>query len=258
MDIKYSLFNPTGNITALVETPVEVKDQPKYAEEILAKEPMCEQVGYLSRGNEEADIVLRMAGGEFCGNATMSAAAFYCIRENLHVNTKRTVKVLVLENGLVPVEVEVKAESVAGKISMPKPLEIKEVSLEYENREYVFPIVVFGGISHLITEESMPDRDAETAVKKWADDLKVKGLGIMFLDREREEIRPLVYVKEPETLYWESSCGSGTTAVGAYLFTKEKKTGEYRFKEPGGELSITLSKEGEYLLGGEVRQGVLL
>ena len=77
-EIKYHVMDPTGNITILVETPVEEASQPFVASKLMEAEPEAEQVGFLtSPVNETWDIALRMAGGEFCGNATMSAAAFY-------------------------------------------------------------------------------------------------------------------------------------------------------------------------------------
>ena len=74
-DITYTLMDPTQNYTILVETPVPEALQPETASKLMEKEPCSEQVGFLSK-REDCDIVLRMAGGEFCGNATMSTAAF--------------------------------------------------------------------------------------------------------------------------------------------------------------------------------------
>ena len=72
----YAILDPTGNITALVETPVDPARQPETAAALMARHPQVEQVGFLSPPAEGAVRgTLRMAGGEFCGNATMSAAA---------------------------------------------------------------------------------------------------------------------------------------------------------------------------------------
>ena len=89
-NIDYKIFDPTGNITALVETVVETDQQAKISAEIMRMHPEVEQVGFVSfdsDGSEDsrdkeqaAHVRLRMAGGEFCGNATMSAAALFLIR----------------------------------------------------------------------------------------------------------------------------------------------------------------------------------
>ena len=77
-DLKYCIFDPTGNITALVETAVDIADQPAAASHIMELEPDVEQVGFISYAEDPAagvaPVSLRMAGGEFCGNATMCAA----------------------------------------------------------------------------------------------------------------------------------------------------------------------------------------
>ena len=87
-DIEYRVFDPTGNITALVETAVDVADQPAVASLVMDAEPDVEQVGFVRFLDEaegaaqagRADVRLRMAGGEFCGNATMCAAALYLLK----------------------------------------------------------------------------------------------------------------------------------------------------------------------------------
>ena len=73
--MRYRIFDPTGNITALVEEAVDVSRQPSVAADIMQKHSNVEQVGFVSL---DGDLpALRMAGGEFCGNASMSAAALY-------------------------------------------------------------------------------------------------------------------------------------------------------------------------------------
>ena len=46
--IKYCIFDPTGNITALVESPVIIDRQPGVADGIMKKHPEVEQVGFIS------------------------------------------------------------------------------------------------------------------------------------------------------------------------------------------------------------------
>ena len=47
-DLKYYIFDPTGNITALVESGVAAADQPAVASRIMERHPDVEQVGFLS------------------------------------------------------------------------------------------------------------------------------------------------------------------------------------------------------------------
>jgi hypothetical protein len=77
MDIRYQIFDPSGNITALVEgdrfTPEE---RIRINDAIMAKLAYVEQVGFLSTGTPE----MTMAGGEFCGNATRSSILAYLLQ----------------------------------------------------------------------------------------------------------------------------------------------------------------------------------
>ena len=84
--LNYCIFDPTGNITALVETEVPVAEQPAAASAVMEKHPEVEQVGFV-RLLEAAAAELRMAGGEFCGNATMCTAALYAIRKEARSST---------------------------------------------------------------------------------------------------------------------------------------------------------------------------
>ena len=79
MDIKYKIFNPSGNITALVIGDNFTTEQRRIInDEIMSKEKDVEQVGFVS----EFEKKLTMAGGEFCGNATRCAAKFYMQQSN--------------------------------------------------------------------------------------------------------------------------------------------------------------------------------
>ena len=74
--LKYSIWDPTGNITALVETQTSIDRQPEVAARIMDLHPEVEQVGFVSKVLRP---YLRMAGGEFCGNASMCAAAWLAL-----------------------------------------------------------------------------------------------------------------------------------------------------------------------------------
>ena len=77
-EIHYLTADPTGNITLLILDPVPAGEQAAVASELMKKEPSAEQAGFLTVPESgQYDIILRMAGGEFCGNASMSAAAYY-------------------------------------------------------------------------------------------------------------------------------------------------------------------------------------
>ena len=45
--LRYSIWDPTGNITALVESAVAVGEQPAAAAALMERHPTVEQVGFV-------------------------------------------------------------------------------------------------------------------------------------------------------------------------------------------------------------------
>lgn len=245
MEILYSLLDPTGNLTILVETPVAVSAQPRVAALLMAQEPMAEQVGFLSPGGKGYDLALRMAGGEFCGNAAMSAAALLHLRNFLPDGICR-VSVSGAER---PVEVEVRGDgsdyACLCRVEMPRPLRIGEA--------FGAPLVEFPGISHQILTVPTSRAAAEAAVKERCAALGAEALGLMLLSRDGASLTPLVYVPGADTLCWESSCASGTAAVGAHFAAKYGAETTLSLREPGGVLRVTAAPDGAIFLAGRAR-----
>lgn len=233
MKAEYYLLNPTGNITILVMTEVPAGEQPDFAAELMKKEPSAEQVGFVNFSGETPEI--RMAGGELCGNAAMSAAALYCRLENKtgDVNLR-----FLGVNEIIPVSVRACENGYYCTAEMPVPKKISEKTLAFDGSEYNFTAVEFTGITHIVSDKKIEKTTAEKAVKEWCADLETDGLGIMFFDEKKSELTPLVYVSEPETLFWESSCASGSCAVGAYLSDRDKKEITAHLSEPSGVLTV--------------------
>ncbi len=244
--ITYTLFNPTQNITLLAETPVPEESQPQIAQRLMSIEPETEQVGFVSLTAD--GIRLRMAGGEFCGNASMSAAALYMERSgrkesNVTVHVSGTLK---------PVWVSMRELSAGlwrGIVNMPEPLSIKR---EVFPGGRILPVVRFPGISHVILEDTFDRKSAEAMAAKWCRYLDSEAVGLMFLDREQLTLDPLVFVPAAKTLCWESSCASGTTAAGAFLAAEYGQTTELPLRQPGGTLTITAHPNGQLFLEGKV------
>ena len=255
-DLKYYIFDPTGNITALVENAVDIAEQPAAASRIMELEPDVEQVGFITYADDaaiaegSAPVKLRMAGGEFCGNATMCAAALFAIRSGL-------------QGGAVPVQVsgasaplEVRlgqqaALNYSAAVTMPPALGIDKLKLSEgvpaEGDALILPIVRMEGIAHIIIE---PDSGffglkddpalAETLLRDWCGVLGADCLGMMFLG-EGGSLRPmipLVYVPGADTMFWENSCASGSAAAGMYLAAKAGSPVDITFDEPAGRLRV--------------------
>ena len=276
-EIDYAVMDPTGNITILVETPVPEASQPFAAARLMELEPAAEQVGFLSSGRDGAELSLRMAGGEFCGNASMSAAVYGEIQKNGNKGSTREI-LLNVSGAAEPVKVGVEAFAAVGgnqepqfrgTVEMPRPLRIRQAELSLEGAETKIPAVEFEGITHLIIREDADDaagsdraakirQDAERLAPLWCEALGAEALGLMFLNETEGTMKPLVYVPAAGTLVWENSCASGTTASGAFLAERQSGDGHERsfqisLKQPGGSLGIRVEKDGKLFLSGTVR-----
>ena len=245
--VTYTLLDPTGNTTLLVETPVPPEAQPGLALRLMEREPKTEQVGFTAFPAD--GVRLRMAGGEFCGNASLSAAAL-CLARQGKENGTVSVSVSGTEEPVTAVMEKQADGSWKGTVTMPRPLSVaREVFPDGQAR----PVVRFPGIAHVILEEEPDPKAAEALAPLWCGHLHAEALGLMFLDRENRALRPLVYVPAAGTLFWESSCASGTTAVGAFLAAETGGPVSLPLSQPGGTLAITAEPGGTLLLGGTVR-----
>ena len=246
MKIQYVLLDPTGNRTILVETPVKASEQPSVAAKLMECEPSAEQVGFIRIDGERA--AMRMAGGEFCGNAAMSAAALVAELRGIR---KGLIPVSVIGTPEpVTVQITKNADSWQGTVQMPRPVRIGTETFP-DGR--AFPVVRFDGICHVITDPSLSREEAERLAPEWCAFLKAEAVGILLFDRAGGTLTPLVYVPMARTLCWENSCASGTTAIGAYLAACEGNAA-LALRQPGGTLRIETDPEGRLLLTGRVRR----
>lgn len=253
-DLKYYIFDPTGNITALVESGVAAADQPAVAMRIMERHPGVEQVGFITYADDAAadvPVSLRMAGGEFCGNATMCTAALYMIRKNMPGSAAIRVRV---SGAAEPLEVQLRrkdAVSFDAAVTMPPAVGIDELRLADGmlpgSDSLSLPIVRMEGIAHVIIE---PDSGffglkddpalAETLLRGWCGVLGADCLGMMFLGdgAALRPLTPLVYVPGADTMFWENSCASGSAAAGIYLAAQAGTPVDVTFDEPAGRLRV--------------------
>ncbi len=241
-------MDPTKNYTMLIESPVPLSERQRVASELMRIESCVEQVGYISE-KSGCDIDLQMAGGEFCGNASMSAAAFFAYSNGISVGDVH----LFVSGCEDQISVDVSKYSDGAykcTVGMPKHRDIIKVCFNGEN----MPAVVFDGITHLIIENKQIDKNkAESMIPVLCKKLRAEALGMMFTDTERQTLTPLVFVPSAKTMYWENSCASGTAAVGIYYSHLRNKQITLSLLQPGGTLSVKTAPGGTPRLSGDVR-----
>jgi diaminopimelate epimerase len=192
--VTYSILDPTGNITALVDSGVEPGRQPALAAALMRRHPEVEQVGFLTRLPPDTEGIageLRMAGGEFCGNASLCAAAL-CFPEG--EQGPRTL-FLRVSGANDPVELRLRRtgpDCFDAAVCMPPALEIGEAAFSFEDLCGTLPLVRMQGISHLIVSKDsafFPLRDeraaAERAVREFCTALGAECLGLLKGTRPR-------------------------------------------------------------------------
>lgn len=286
LTVKYYYFDPTKNYTILVESPFHKTNHKEIAKKLMEIEKEAEQVGFI-KYDKNNNISLRMAGGEFCGNATMCAGVYAAINDkifkekinnnneeisfienNSDINKNKINKKVLSEalNKYIDVDIEIISnKSFSCSVNMPRAKSIEKIKLPNNN---VYTIVNYDGISHIIIENDLykildksldnniniDKKYFENIIKKLCDNLNLPSLGIIFYDNNKKSIKPLIYVKNADTLYWENSCASGSIAVYEYLLYKnminasDEKNNHLYLKQPCDDyIEVYLKKDNIYL-----------
>jgi len=229
---EYQIFIPGGNKTALVlgtdgfENDVCLRKNIQDA--ILEKhkddkDGEVEQVGFVSTGSSAPQLI--MTGGEFCGNATRSAAMYYCLArecKELEITVSGTSK---------PLEAGVNASNEAWA-QMPVYGDL--VSTITPTKEGLYWVAI-EGISHLVVPQVQSAQYlnkifkcdskneqidiALSFLKKTTDDNSLprgKACGVIFLENIADVLKmhPFVSIETSGTAYYETGCGSGAICVG--------------------------------------------
>ena len=245
MNVSYTKIDPSGNITLIVDSFVPREEQSRIATLLMERDPEAEQVGFLEVPEDPCCAVrLQMMGGEFCGNATLSAASV-------------VMQQIGLDTGDIFIEVSGAPEPVKvfgyvftpsifeGRVAMPLPESISECSFLDGFDCCTLPLVRFPGISHaIVPADAFTHEKAETVIGAWCRQINSEALGLMFFDNEKSALTPLVYVESTGTAVWEGSCASGTAAVVSYLAELDGEYASRRLIQPRGKLSAAATYSG--------------
>ena len=245
--IEYKILNPGGNKTALVTGCNYTKEQKRIINKtIMDICPQVEQVGFLDNKIKR----LEMAGGEFCMNATRCAVFEY----------------LKGKEGKIEISVSGTDKKIIGKVLNDKNVEVK-LNINKRLSDLIdikndFNCVKIDGILIAVLDEEKSKnyiqklRENEEVAKNELKRLMIteinseeKAIGIILLERVSENIKinPIVWVKEIDTVFYETACGSGSlgTAIINCLNNGEEKI---ELIQPSGySITIELEKNGEYI-----------
>lgn len=206
-----------------------------------------------SRGAEQAGFLVldenhfEMTGGEFCGNATRSAAVLLS-KEHGQDSLSFTVSGF---DGVVEASVkQLTEETFFVEAAFPgmRP-EVKEVQLEDGSPA---SIVDLGGIVHVVVEGKFPEDPAVYHLqhRQIVDRFGLgerDAVGVIWYEKSTDAVvmHPVVWVRRADTFYYETSCGSGTIAVG-------KVTGVSTVVQPSGKAISAEITEDRVVLSSEM------
>ena len=246
MVLRYTVVDPTKNITLLVTTPVSRALQPQTAAWLLRREKDAEQVGFLET-SDTAPARLQMMGGEFCGNATMGLGAWLCRRDRLpHGVTHDFLLEISGADALVPCAVTPVRYGYLATVELPLPEKMEQRTFPTAAGDVNLTVVFLPGICHIIAPAGTVAReDAEELLRRWSADLPGEAVGLILLDEERTAIDPLVYVKPTDTAVWERGCGSGSAAVACYLTVRRGAAQCLSIRQQGGTIAAVTAWDGQ-------------
>ena len=203
----------------------------------------AEQAGFLIRDENHFE----MAGGEFCGNATRSAAVLLYL-EGAEKANSFTVSGF---DGIVSASVKPLTNSTYFvEATFPgMRTDTREVTLDDGTPA---SIVDLGGIVHIVVEGKFPSDPVEYGAqhRKLVEKFNLgdrDAVGVVWYERADDQVvmHPVVWVRAVDTFYYETSCGSGTIAVG-------RVTGSPAIVQPTGKTISAEITEDKVILKSEM------
>lgn len=245
MKLNFVKLSPTRNMTILVTDPLPRAVHGDVAEQLMAYGSVgAEQVGYIEPPSLfGARARLQMMGGEFCGNASMSLAAYLACLDNLPDGQSASYPLEVSGAAdIVPCQIERRGDHYLGTVRMPLPEALDSLRIS-AGRSY--PLVRLPGIAHAIVPASeMTPAEAESGIAGWCADCGADALGILLLSDDLRAFQPLVYVRSTGSSVWEHGCGSGTAAMGAYFAAQRHESTRLELSQPGGVMQVQACWDG--------------
>ncbi|MDR1102052.1 MAG: hypothetical protein LBL34_06870 [Clostridiales bacterium] len=199
--MEYKIYNPGGNKTALV-MGLEY-DYKGVNSEIMRDNPDVEQVGFVATDGYE----LKMAGGEFCGNACRCAANYYLGGKQGEIELETAA-------GKVKCGINERGET---WVELPKPTPRAIAEGIY--------LVEMEGITHIVIDKAS---------------VGAKCVGV--IPYESGAINPFVWVRDINTFFNETGCLSGSVAVASVMDVgKLRQPSQADYKIEKNDLSIKVS-----------------
>lgn len=223
MKLPFKTLWPGGNTTAIVEVETSRKEQAALAKMIMKEDPRIEQVGFMETPVlSTSDCRLQMMGGEFCVNATRSAAYLYAKKNGL--------KEVAIEVSGSPNPLTVKIDGEQTITILPSDFFLKL------SKKINYTTIDLKGIRHIIIEGKFDESEARGLLEEHKENYEAVGVIYTRIDGEVITIDPLIWVKETDTFVRETGCGSGSIAAAIMAHSNSNKNHPYyKVVQPSGE-----------------------
>lgn len=241
MKLNYVKISPAQNMTILITDYVDPKDYKKVSTAVMSYDSLnAEQVGFIVKPTHQlSNIRIEMAGGEFCGNALLSAAAYgtykgICPIGSFYMDSSGVESSLRCETKSISQNRYV----VTGE--MPDPVAIEKFSISGSFGSLEGSLVDLNGISHFVADGELELHLYDELLSELIDVTSSEAIGIIPYRQyasDKFEIKPFVYVRDSGSKVFERACGSGSYSLGAHLSLNHRDR-DIEVYQPGGVIHV--------------------
>lgn len=234
MKIPYIKVNPGGNTTAIVTGQFDKQNIITLCKNILESDKTIEQVGFWVTPNDKTlDARLEMAGGEFCGNALRALGAA------MYIGTNKT-------------SYRVECSGTPQTITLRSTRDRSSIQISTDAFFANAKTCSLPGISYILLEDFVDKAKAQQLLKD-NNYLQLAGSGVVGYKKKNEGfvITPIVWVRDVETFFEETACGSGTMALAFQQFILNKKS-ILTIEQPSTAIFTTSIENNSIVLDGPI------
>ncbi|MFC6650756.1 diaminopimelate epimerase [Paenibacillus rhizoplanae] len=254
-EISFVKVSPTQNMTILVRSSHEEDEYAPIALKMMSYDNVyAEQVGFIKESRlPDADAALRMAGGEFCGNACMALAVLMA-HQQTSTSDSRSVKLEASgTDQLIQCMVTNTNEGYCCKVMMPAPRSIEAKIFKYDGNQFMVGLIQYSDFLHVVLEVERFTKPVKKMAQSLAKLLEITSthqlIGILLYKPSSGELLPLIHIPVLDSMVWERGCGSGTASIGAYMAWKNKTPFEGAILQPGGLIKVSADLDKSELTG---------
>ncbi len=246
MQLHFIKASPCRNTTVFITDPAVRAQYGLIAGQVMSPEYLAaEQAGFLTDPQHpEALLRLEMAGGEFCGNATLALAAL-AVRQGRTDGKSFYVECSGAAEPLACTVLKLPRNRWRARAEMPAGDDVHPLTLQVGGQSYAGGLVILPGICHFVLPGSLPCSQYEPLMAQLSAAVRAEAYGIIPYEETSAahyRIVPYVYVPAAGSRVFEQACGSGSLSLGLWL---RHKTGlQYsEVAQPGGILTVETGKQ---------------